>query len=75
MGHQIHSIKVKLPDWMQAEGIIMRDGAVGGEEVMPGMTPTLNAGDRLRFGDSVLNVQRDGTISLYCESQARMPKR
>ena len=67
-------MKVKFPEWVHACGILKRDGSVGWNEIYPGDTITLNNGDYMKVGDAVLNVHRDGTISLYPESQAKSTK-
>lgn len=64
-------MKIKFPEWVHAEGVVKRDGSVGWNEIFPGDTVTLNPGDYMRVGDAVLNVHRDGTISLYPNSQAK----
>ena len=64
-------MKIKFPKWVQAEGVLKRDGAVGWKKIYPGDVVTLNPGDYMKVGDAVVNVHRDGTISLYPDSQAR----
>lgn len=67
-------MKIKFPEWVQAEGVLKRDDAVGWNNLYPGDVVTLNPGDYMKVGDAVLNVHRDGTISLYPDSQARAHK-
>ena len=64
-------MKIKFPEWVQAAALVKRDGAVGWNDLYPGDIVTLNPGDYMKVGDAVLNVHRNGTISLYPESQAR----
>ena len=67
-------MKIKFPDWVQATGVLKRDGSVGWNDIYPGDTVSLNSGDYMKVGDAVLNVHRDGTISLYPDSQAKSHK-
>ena len=67
-------MKVKFPEWVQAEALVKRNGAIGWNELYPGDIVTINPGDYMKVGDAVLNVHRDGTISLYPDSQVRSRK-
>lgn len=64
-------MKIKFPEWVHAHGVVKRDGSVGWNEIYPGDVVTLNPGDYMKVGDAVLNVRRDGTVSLYPDSQAK----
>ena len=73
--NQKTSVVVEFPSWVAGEGVLKRDGATGWHDLYPGDKVVLNPGDYMRVGDARINVQRDGTLSIYPDSQARASMR